>query len=112
MDSINASTAVGSVEAQKGTNGSHYETIKKFVNLKANTPALIKGALESYSWGNNNYVFNFHRVLGNTDYAIVVNMGNETLSAGFGDSGYKLAASYNGATLSSIPGCSVLVCYK
>ena len=108
-DSINASTTVKDAAAQQKDQNSHFSVLKKFVTLKAKTPALIRGSLDAYDWEGNNYVFNFHRKLNNVDYWVLVNMSSSTINTGA--SGYTLDAAYN-ANLSSVSGGGVLVCHK
>ena len=118
-DSINASTAVSPATSQASSSSSHFTVLSNFVKLKATTSTLIRGSLESYTWGDNKWVFNFHRKLGDADYAVVVNMGTNSLSNGLDADGYKLDAYYNGSTVvtsgsvpTSLAGLSALVCHK
>lgn len=122
-DEINKTSKVPDVATQQKNTKSHFSVLKEFVKLKANTPALISGGLEASSWGSETMVFNFHRKLGNVDYAIVVNMGNNQLQNGFASDGYKLDAYFDGnygnsgvVKTGSVPstlgaGC-ILVCHK
>ena len=91
-DSMNASSTVPDATAQKADANSHFSVLSKFVKLKASTPALIRGSLEAYDWGENKFVFNFHRKLAGKDYWVVVNMGSSEI--GFDSTGYTLDAAY------------------
>ena len=118
-DEVNATSTVKDAATQVASNSSHYSVLKEFVKLKNNTPALIKGTLESYAWGTNNWVFNFHRTLNGVDYAVVVNMGTNSLENGLAGDGYQLDAYYNSTSVTktgtiptSLAGRSALVCHK
>ena len=105
-DEVNKTSTVSSAALQKGKKGSHYEAIKAFAKVKGTTPALIKGNFVPYNWGNEQYVANFVRKLGNEEYNVVVNFGSNGLTAGFKGT---VLASYNGASLTSIPAYSAIL---
>ena len=108
-DSVNGSTTVKDAATQQKSSTSHFGILKKFVQLKAKTPALIRGSLEAYDWDNNPYVFNFHRKLDGKDYWVIVNMSGSRINTGA--SGYSKDAAHN-ADLSYVDAGGVLVCHK
>ena len=107
-DSINSSSLVTDAESRE-SNG-HFKGIRDFAQLKSSAPALIRGSYSPYGWNVNNapvdYVYNVVRSLGGVSYNIVINFSStQTLSAGFQG---ILSASYNGATLTSLPPYSAI----
>jgi glycosidase len=108
-DAVNASAQVPSVEV--ASTSDHFNAIQAFAQLKGAAPALIRGTYTPYGWTLSDgtparYVFNVSRKLGSETYTIVVNFSpRQTLTAGLVGT---VAASYNGATLTSLPPLSAL----
>lgn len=111
FDDINATSLVASVEEATAGGSEHFDGIKAFMNAKASIPALQRGSYKAHDWKIGNtpvtYVHNVERVLDGETYNIVVNFSpSVTLEAGFEGT---VVASYNGATLTSIPPLSALL---
>lgn len=106
-DSVNASSLVPSGE--KASTNAHFKAIQDFAKAKSSLPALIRGNYVAYDWGGNSNIFNVVRTLGNEAYNIVVNFSASPIDPGNGFSKRTLVASYNGASLTSIPGFSALL---
>lgn len=110
-DDINSTSLVTSVEEALEGKSEHFDGIKAFMNAKASIPALERGSYKAHDWKVGNtpvtYVHNVERVLDGETYNVVVNFSpSATLEAGFKGT---LVASYNGATLTSIPPLSALL---
>ena len=104
LDSINASNLVKSVENKDSS--THYKAIKDFATAKSNSKALIKGNFTPYGFSGNDYILNFVRTLGDESYKVLINMSskNQTIN----ESG-TIEASYNGASLTSLPAHSAIL---
>jgi glycosidase len=105
LDTFNASSAVASAESQVATEGSVYKTIASFATAKSTLPTLIRGTYKPIVSASD--VLQFERVLAGYDtYKVVVNFAGSSTSAGLSGT---VVASYNGATLTSLPARSALL---
>ena len=111
LDELNKSSTVADVASQQKNANSHFSVLSKFVKLKAQTPALIRGSLQPYEWTGNDYVFYFDRVLDGKTYKCFINMSGSAINVSGATGGFTLDGAYN-ASLSSVQGGGVLVCHK
>ncbi len=104
LDDVNKSSTVKSVAEKDESN--HYNAIKDFTVAKNSSQTLIKGNFVPNAFNSNNYVLNFDRVLGSEKYTVQINMSGSTVNTSLsGD----VVASYNNATLKSLPAYSAIL---
>lgn len=104
LDSINSSNLVKSVENKDSS--SHYQAIRDFATAKSGSKALIKGNFTPYEFTGNDYILNFIRTLGSESYKVLINMSSKKQT--IKESG-SIEASYNGASLTSLPAHSAIL---
>lgn len=99
-DDVNASSAVKSVESAK--DDAHFKAIRDFARLKSTSPVLMRGnmTVNAPVGVSDNNIYDVTRTLGENKIRIIVNFTDSTYATGA--SGTSLA-SYNGASVSSVP---------
>jgi len=109
-DDVNSSLKVPDAETQATSAGSQYDILKTFASLKSGTPALIRGSLAYGNFASGELAANvmcFSRTLDGVIYKIAINFNSSAVSAN--SLGSTIVASFNGATLSSLPAYSAVL---
>lgn len=104
LDDVNSTSVVKS--ASKKDESKHYKALKDFTVAKNSNKALINGNFVPNQFSGNDFVLNFNRVLGTEKYTVQINMSSTQVSTSLSG---EIVASYNGATLSTLPGYSAIL---